>query len=256
MKKLIKDVGLASGALVLLAGCATTAPGPTFTNDAPRYHSTETRVVTHPGGLGTRRVMTPSLTGTGATDYYNLFARLEGTSPAAYGISFASQTRFSHLEAQVTSSVPEPVHVITREEARMHGNTVRIIEAEFDFAFMLKAYEGGSDFQIITPEKTFSFHVPEWVFLKVAGDTIDNDVDGRRRRYVESTPGLSPEFQRLILDGRITEGMTLDDVRAAWGGPTTTDRVRSSVLNLDTWLYGTQFGLTFKDGILDQIRRF
>ena len=46
-------------------------------------------------------------------------------------------------------------------------------------------------------------------------------LDQRRRdRYVLSHPDLPPEVREAIVKGKLTGGMTYDDVAAAWGRPT------------------------------------
>lgn len=65
---------------------------------------------------------------------------------------------------------------------------------------------------------------------------------GRRQQYVEDHPGLPPAIAAAILEGRVMEGMTADDVRAAWGDPERETRAISEVGEQDTWSYTTPIG--------------
>lgn len=80
----------------------------------------------------------------------------------------------------------------------------------------------------------------------------------RRQQYVEDNPGLRPAVAAAILEGRVMEGMTADDVRAAWGDPERETRAITEMGQQDTWSYPTPIGpfnegkviLIFTDGKL------
>ncbi|MFH1037299.1 MAG: hypothetical protein V1789_01330 [PVC group bacterium] len=64
----------------------------------------------------------------------------------------------------------------------------------------------------------------------------------RRQDYVDEHPGLSGDLAKAIMEGRIAEGMTADDVRASWGDP---DRETLSITesgNQEIWSYDTPIG--------------
>jgi len=70
----------------------------------------------------------------------------------------------------------------------------------------------------------------------------------RRDDYISTHPGLDPEIAEAIREGRITEGMTEDDVRAAWGDP---ERETVTVAEGGTskiWAYDTPIGKYFTQG--------
>jgi len=69
----------------------------------------------------------------------------------------------------------------------------------------------------------------------------------RRQGYVDANPGLQPEIASAILEGEIAEGMTREDVRAAWGDPERETRAISEAGEQDTWSYPTPIG-RFKEG--------
>lgn len=69
----------------------------------------------------------------------------------------------------------------------------------------------------------------------------------RRQHYVSANPDLRPEIASAILEGKIIEGMTAEDVRASWGEP---DRETVSITETSrekTWSYRTPIG-QFQEG--------
>jgi len=71
----------------------------------------------------------------------------------------------------------------------------------------------------------------------------------RRQDYVDEHPGLNENVASAILAGRIAEGMTSDDARAAWGEP---DQITTSVTEegMQTiWSYKTPIG-RFTSGVV------
>jgi len=87
-----------------------------------------------------------------------------------------------------------------------------------------------------------------------------------REEYIMSHPELSLEIKRAILEGRVIKGMTKDDVRASWGGPSKIDDFSSDPNawwydeNGEGWWYKafplsfepTRF-VKFKKGLVDYI---
>ncbi len=59
----------------------------------------------------------------------------------------------------------------------------------------------------------------------------------RRQRYVEANPELKPEIAAAIIEGRIVEGMTADDVRASWGEPELRSVSITEAGEQDIWSY-------------------
>ncbi len=70
---------------------------------------------------------------------------------------------------------------------------------------------------------------------------------GRRQEYLEDHQDLRPEIAAAILAGRVVEGMTRDDVRAAWGDPERETRAISEAGEQDIWSYPTPIG-QFEEG--------
>lgn len=64
----------------------------------------------------------------------------------------------------------------------------------------------------------------------------------RRQGYVDGHPGLPPELAAAIIEGRILEGMTAEDVRAAWGDPERETMTVTEAGDQETWSYPTPIG--------------
>lgn len=71
----------------------------------------------------------------------------------------------------------------------------------------------------------------------------------RRQEYVNDHPDLQSAIAAAIIEGRVMEGMTTDDVRASWGDPERTTRAISEAGEQDTWSYPTPIG-RFQEGKL------
>ena len=70
----------------------------------------------------------------------------------------------------------------------------------------------------------------------------------RRDDYIAAHPGLNPEITEALREGKISKGMTEDDVRAAWGDP---ERETVTVAEGGTskiWAYDTPIGKQFTQG--------
>ena len=93
------------------------------------------------------------------------------------------------------------------------------------------------------------------------------DLPGRQT-YVQSHPELSTEVRQAILEGRVTRGMTRDDVRASWGEPSKIDRFDTNPnewwyeKDAETWHYkgaflrfaGPDRYVSFKSGIVVEVQ--
>jgi outer membrane protein assembly factor BamE (lipoprotein component of BamABCDE complex) len=69
----------------------------------------------------------------------------------------------------------------------------------------------------------------------------------RRQNYVNDHPDLSPGIAEAVIEGRVKEGMTTDDVRAAWGEPARETLAVTEAGDQETWSYSTPVG-QFNDG--------
>lgn len=70
---------------------------------------------------------------------------------------------------------------------------------------------------------------------------------GRRQDYVDEHTDLSSEISASILKGEIAEGMTMEDVRAAWGDPERDTLSLTESGKQQIWSYYTPIG-RFKEG--------
>ncbi len=71
-----------------------------------------------------------------------------------------------------------------------------------------------------------------------------------RLRY----PHISPEHWQLIISGRITEGMTLEECRLSLGSPKEIERGATNSYIREAWLYENGVYLLFEDGLLIRYR--
>lgn len=71
-----------------------------------------------------------------------------------------------------------------------------------------------------------------------------------RARY----PHISPEHWQMIIDGRVTEGMTLEECRLSLGSPKEIDRGATNSFIREVWLYENGVYLLFEDGVLKRHR--
>lgn len=60
----------------------------------------------------------------------------------------------------------------------------------------------------------------------------------RRKWYVDNNPSLPLAMQRLILEGRVTIGMTQEQVLASWGWPRDVSRTVTASGTTERWSYG------------------
>ena len=70
----------------------------------------------------------------------------------------------------------------------------------------------------------------------------------RREDYVDEHPDLSRDITTAILEGRIMEGMTTGEVRAAWGDPERETISMAEAGNQEIWAYDTPVGKKFTEG--------
>ena len=71
-----------------------------------------------------------------------------------------------------------------------------------------------------------------------------------RLRY----PHITPEHWQLIIDGRVTEGMTLEECRLSLGSPKEIERGATNSYFREAWLYENGVYLLFEDGLLKRFR--
>lgn len=71
-----------------------------------------------------------------------------------------------------------------------------------------------------------------------------------RLRY----PHITPEHWQLIVDGRVTDGMTLEECRLSLGAPKEIDRGATNAYIREAWLYENGVYLLFEDGLLKRYR--
>ena len=71
-----------------------------------------------------------------------------------------------------------------------------------------------------------------------------------RLRY----PHIAPEHWQMIIDGRVTEGMTLEECRLSLGSPKEIDRGATNSYLREAWLYENGVYLLFEDGLLKRYR--
>lgn len=71
-----------------------------------------------------------------------------------------------------------------------------------------------------------------------------------RLRY----PHIIPEHWQLIIDGRVTEGMTLEECRLSLGSPKEIERGANNSFFREAWLYENGVYLLFEDGLLKRYR--
>lgn len=66
-----------------------------------------------------------------------------------------------------------------------------------------------------------------------------------RTKYIQEHPDTPKDIQTFILDGKITQGMTKEQVRASWGKPS---QVMTSSQGVDSWSYhSTNFLYFYND---------
>ena len=67
-------------------------------------------------------------------------------------------------------------------------------------------------------------------------------------------PHITPEHWQLIIDGRVTEGMTLEECRLSLGAPKEIERGATNSFYREAWLYENGVYLLFEDGLLKRFR--
>ena len=65
---------------------------------------------------------------------------------------------------------------------------------------------------------------------------------------------IAPEHWQLIIDGRVTEGMTTEACRLALGTPKEVERGATNSVIREVWLYENGVYLLFEDGLLKRFR--
>lgn len=67
-------------------------------------------------------------------------------------------------------------------------------------------------------------------------------------------PHITPEHWQLIINGRLTEGMTLEECRLSLGTPKEIERGANNSCYREAWLYENGVYLLFEDGLLKRYR--
>lgn len=67
-------------------------------------------------------------------------------------------------------------------------------------------------------------------------------------------PHITAEHWQLIIDGRVTEGMTLEECRLSLGTPKEIERGATNSFYREAWLYENGVYLLFEDGLLKRFR--
>lgn len=67
-------------------------------------------------------------------------------------------------------------------------------------------------------------------------------------------PHIIPEHWQLIINGQITEGMTLEECRLSLGSPKEVERGATNSYFREAWLYENGIYLLFEDGLLKRFR--
>ena len=65
---------------------------------------------------------------------------------------------------------------------------------------------------------------------------------------------IPPEHWKLIIDGRVADGMTIEECRLSLGSPKEVDRGASNSFVREAWLYENGVFLLFEDGLLKRYR--
>lgn len=71
-----------------------------------------------------------------------------------------------------------------------------------------------------------------------------------RLRY----PHITPEHWQLIIDGKVTDGMTIEECRLSLGTPKEIERGANNRFFVEAWLYENGVHLLFEDGLLKRYR--
>jgi tetratricopeptide (TPR) repeat protein len=97
------------------------------------------------------------------------------------------------------------------------------------------------------------YHIPIGkVMFNGSSFSIAADVDiARRIKYCfENKSSLDKEIIRSILDGKVTFGMTKEQVIVSWGQPEDVNRTVTTYGVSEQWIYGDKHYLYFEDGVL------
>lgn len=240
----------------VFTGCALVPPPATSQRDAV----TRARIV---NGLGDTTLELPaSKTGTGAHDFYSLFATFPSESEAIYGISIATSKKFASVDSQVVADGLGTLKV-ERRQTQLAG-LVNSVNATFTREFLEKAAASGANLKLTSSGKSLEFSVPNWMFAALcqAADKSDwrreyeqKDLaeqlarQQRREDYVKARTDLPQQTKDAILQGTIILGMSSEDARASWGQPERVNRTVGSFGVHEQWIYGNTY-LYFDDGVL------
>lgn len=88
----------------------------------------------------------------------------------------------------------------------------------------------------------------------VAAPEIPKKALTPQERYVADNPNLKSEVRAAILKGDVLVGMSMGDVRTAWGAPHREKKSQDEVGSCDFWIYGNT-ALLFREGLLQSLSR-
>lgn len=72
---------------------------------------------------------------------------------------------------------------------------------------------------------------------------------------LDRVDGLKPEIRQLIIDGKLSQGMTTQEARLALGQPANLDRLPTYNGVVEVWSYENGVYLRFVDGLLEEFRQ-
>lgn len=231
---MLKHVFLYATAVIVLTGCVSMTPQVTSKSEAVAKASLNDM------GKSGRRLELPSMnTGTGAHDFYSLFALLPPNGPAKYGIGIAAANKFSTTDATLSLNGEGPLKLEgSQDVSLLLVVKVNYLEGIFDRAQLEKAVTAGGHFQLASSKGSLDFNVPGWMFASLleAADQHDSqrryDLSVRaraaalaraREAYVRARPEMADDIKAALLQGKLMVGMIPEEADAAWGTPEKVD---------------------------------
>jgi hypothetical protein len=242
--------------IVALCGCVAATPPKTKQEAVTRS--------THRDG---EIELPANRTGTGAHDFYSLFANLNN-NPATYGIAISASKRVSDSDTAVSVDRFGLLKIAKRQTAL--GGLVHVVQAEFSREQIEQAALSGVEMSVVNSKTAMKFTVPDWVFAALIQSAdahdysrkwkLEREADKaaatrRRESYAANHADVAESVRELVLAGKIQIGMPMEAVEASWGKPHSRRKQVSAVDVSETWTYGDwQYGtptyLIFRDGKL------
>lgn len=209
----------------------------------------------------------PSVTGKGATNIVFTVNGRNGQLVYPVDIPFARLSERQRLEVPFTV---ERTIVDAVNEA-MRGNTYFISTPKWFDAATDKALQGRRHIPVtVSRVEAGSYIYPLRVYFIADGETAERwipmtigtdrsatrnfasvfNFDDPRKRY----PQIKDETWQLIVNSRVTEGMTRDECRLALGSPDNFRTIPITNAIVEQWSYSDGMYLIFEDGILTRYR--